>query len=170
MVDIKFVRRLPHFVPLWVLKDVAAAPPSAGQLSKERPANGGVDHDNEKGANEKVGTSNPGEFHVSEYLTAIDLIAIREMTLLRRGRLSVQDVSPEAYEAIVTMGEKGGWEVEAVKRDATKGRGVAGKKRKVVGTKGSAEEDGNENQVSRKRTRMVKGSRDNADSDTGHGI
>ncbi len=30
MVDVKFVRRLPHFVPLWVLKAIAAAPPPSG--------------------------------------------------------------------------------------------------------------------------------------------
>lgn len=42
------------------------------------------------------------------YIGAEGLKAIKEMPLVNRGRLSVQPVSEEAYDAIVAMGEKGG--------------------------------------------------------------
>lgn len=42
------------------------------------------------------------------YIGAKGLKAIKEMPLVNRGRLSVQPVSDEAYDAIVAMGENGG--------------------------------------------------------------
>ncbi|PWN24937.1 DUF55-domain-containing protein, partial [Jaminaea rosea] len=45
-----------------------------------------------------------------DYLTTQQLEAVGEMDLLKRGRLSVQNVSPTAYDAVVKMGDKGGWE------------------------------------------------------------
>lgn len=45
-----------------------------------------------------------------DYLTKIHRNAISSMQLLNRGRLSVQYVEPDAYEAIVLLAEKGGWQ------------------------------------------------------------
>ena len=45
------------------------------------------------------------------------------MDLVRRGRLSVQRVQPEAWEVIKQMAEKGGWEEETKgNRRAKRGR------------------------------------------------
>jgi hypothetical protein len=44
------------------------------------------------------------------YLTDDHLAAIKGMALLSRGRLSVQPVSAEAYEAITLLGERGGFD------------------------------------------------------------
>ena len=44
------------------------------------------------------------------YLTDDMLTAIKEMALLNRGRLSVQPVTEEAYEAVVKLSKEGGWE------------------------------------------------------------
>lgn len=43
------------------------------------------------------------------YLSDEGIKAISQMDLLRQGRLSVQSVSPEAFEAVRKLGEKGGW-------------------------------------------------------------
>ncbi|MCO5549547.1 hypothetical protein L7F22_003019 [Adiantum nelumboides] len=45
-----------------------------------------------------------------DYLTKVHRNAISSMQLLNRGRLSVQMVEPEAYEAIVLLADKGGWQ------------------------------------------------------------
>lgn len=42
-----------------------------------------------------------------DYLTADHLVAIKAMALLNRGRLSVQPVSPLAFDAIRLLGERG---------------------------------------------------------------
>ncbi|KAF9516777.1 hypothetical protein BS47DRAFT_603558 [Hydnum rufescens UP504] len=73
MVDVKLMKRADHFVPLWVLKGIAAGEVDLGYLTEEQ---------------------------VKE---------IGEMTLLRRGRLSVQAVSERAYDTVVQMSERGGW-------------------------------------------------------------
>ncbi|PWN90477.1 DUF55-domain-containing protein [Acaromyces ingoldii] len=44
-----------------------------------------------------------------EYLDKQDIEAISKMQLLNRGRLSVQSVEQRAYEAILRLGDKGGW-------------------------------------------------------------
>lgn len=74
MVDVKFVMRLPHFVPLRVLQDL---------------------------------TNN--KLEVPDYISTEDLQSIKAMPLLNRGRLSVQPVSSEAFEAIRKLGLNGGW-------------------------------------------------------------
>lgn len=45
-----------------------------------------------------------------DYLTKTHRTAISSMQLLNRGRLSVQYVEPDAYEAVVWLAEKGGWQ------------------------------------------------------------
>ncbi|WVQ86120.1 hypothetical protein IAT38_008288 [Cryptococcus sp. DSM 104549] len=44
------------------------------------------------------------------YIGKEGLDAIKTMQLVNRGRLSVQPVEPDAYDAIVSLGTKGGWE------------------------------------------------------------
>ncbi|EPQ31021.1 uncharacterized protein PFL1_01210 [Pseudozyma flocculosa PF-1] len=80
LVDVAFQRRLPRLVPLGLLQKIAA-----GDLSNQEESE-------------------------IEYLSADHRRAIREMALLNRGRLSVQPVSPEAYEAVVLLGDRGGWQ------------------------------------------------------------
>lgn len=61
------------------------------------------------------------------------------MDLVRRGRLSVQRVQPEAWEVIEQMAEKGGWTEE------TKGNGRAKKSREetsVIGKRTNEEGTG----------------------------
>ncbi|KAK4701960.1 hypothetical protein P7C70_g4266, partial [Phenoliferia sp. Uapishka_3] len=87
MVDVAFVSRLPHFVPLKLFQALAACakPPSCTDLSQSQ------------------------------------LDAIKRMALLNRGRLSVQPVEDEVYEAVVQLGMKGGWEeLLVVPKKATK--------------------------------------------------
>ncbi|KAK1923178.1 EVE domain-containing protein [Papiliotrema laurentii] len=45
-----------------------------------------------------------------EYISPEGLKALKEMPLVNRGRLSVQPVSEAAYEAVVKLGTKGGWD------------------------------------------------------------
>ncbi|TXT05985.1 hypothetical protein VHUM_03746 [Vanrija humicola] len=47
------------------------------------------------------------------YIGTAGLKAIQNMALINRGRLSVQPVEQEAYDAIVALGEKGGFEEDA---------------------------------------------------------
>ena len=66
----------------------------------------------------------------------IDSIPI-DMDLVRRGRLSVQRVQPEAWEVIKQMAEKGGW------TDETTGNGRAKRGRDNTGNIGErGDEDG----------------------------
>ncbi|KNZ51689.1 hypothetical protein VP01_385g3 [Puccinia sorghi] len=74
MVDVKFVSRLPNFVPLKLLQGLVS-----------------------------------GNVNLPDYLTSNDVQAIKGMPLLNRGRLSVQPVSLEAFEAIRNLGVNGGW-------------------------------------------------------------
>lgn len=76
MVDLKLTRRLAHFVPLSLLKQIAI---------------GGTD-------------TGPG------YLTSEQRAAIKVMSLFTRSRLSVQPVEQGAWDAVILLGEKGGWE------------------------------------------------------------
>lgn len=50
-----------------------------------------------------------GNVNLPDYLTSNDVQAIKGMPLLNRGRLSVQPVSLEAFEAIRNLGVNGGW-------------------------------------------------------------
>lgn len=105
------MKRVEHFVPLVVLKGIAA-----------------------------------GEV-VVEYLTGVQVLEIQKMALLRRGRLSVQPVTEEAYDVIVMISERGGWA-----KESKGGRPAAGSKR--VRSEGEGEGEGMGEEVSvRKRTR-----------------
>jgi hypothetical protein len=87
-IDVKFVSRLAHFVPLKLLQHLASL------------------------------SSTPSEI---DYLNDDMLEAIKGMTLLNRGRLSVQPVSDLAFDAIKLLGDKGGWD-ELLDRAKTNGR------------------------------------------------
>ncbi|KAF9782976.1 DUF55-domain-containing protein [Thelephora terrestris] len=58
--------------------------------------------------------------NVPEYLTTEDVEAIKGMALINRGRLSVQRVEEEAWDAVRKMAERGGWSEELTKK--AKGR------------------------------------------------
>lgn len=85
MVDVEFEKRVPNPITLSTVKALAA---------------GGIQLD---------------------YLPAKGLEAIKKMHLINRGRLSksnlcttdtgVQPVEQEAYDALILMGERGGWNV-----------------------------------------------------------
>lgn len=79
MVDVRFGKRLEHYVALPLLQHIA------GGLSESERAD-------------------------VAYLTDAHIAAIAEMPLLRRSRLSVQPVSPEAYDAVCLLGTKGGFD------------------------------------------------------------
>ena len=83
-----------------------------------------------------------------EYITPDMLAGIAEMVLVKKGRLSVQPVTPIVYDAVRLMGTLGGWEdwfktvpkaapVKRVKKEVIDGDGEAGedeeggKKKKV---------------------------------------
>lgn len=87
MVDLRFVRRLKHFVPLALLQHIGS---SSADITLE---------------------SGESELSLPDYLTPDDCQAIKGMQLLNRGRLSVQMVEDAAFEAIVRLGERGhGWD------------------------------------------------------------
>ncbi|KAI0307225.1 PUA-like domain-containing protein [Multifurca ochricompacta] len=71
-----------------------------------------------------------------EYLGEKDARVVKDMDLIRRGRLSVQRVQPEAWDVIKRMTEKGGWSEEVVKGEKDgEGRttivvGVGGKRKR----------------------------------------
>ncbi|KIO22013.1 hypothetical protein M407DRAFT_79658 [Tulasnella calospora MUT 4182] len=130
MVDLKFKSRVAHFVSLSLLKHLKS-------LSYE-----------DIQAIDKVeeGSSTPLQV---QYLSGDELSAIKEMPLLTQGRLSVQPVSELAFQAVLKLGEMGGWEEVAIQKKAApktekpKG-GRKGAKRKAadVGTDAEdAEED-----------------------------
>lgn len=82
LVDVEFVEKLERLVPLGLLQKLAG---KGEKLTKEE--------------REDVG-----------YLSEDQIRAIAEMALLNRGRLSVQPVTKEAYEAVVQLSRKGGWD------------------------------------------------------------
>ncbi|KAG8981935.1 hypothetical protein FRC05_000077 [Tulasnella sp. 425] len=130
MVDLKFKSRVAHFVSLSLLKHLKS-------LSYEDIQ--AVDHEN---------AGSPAPFQV-QYLSEDQLSAIKEMPLLTQGRLSVQPVSELAFQALVELGEKGGWEEvgmqkkAAPKTEKAKG-GKKATKRKAADadTEGDDEEEG----------------------------
>jgi len=99
MVDVEFRSRAKHFVPLSVLKGIAA-----GDMP-EYLTTGDVDAI--KG-------------HPSHLLPLTSVWLIVDtglgMALLNRGRLSVQRVECVAWDAIQTMADQGGWVEEQVKK------------------------------------------------------
>lgn len=82
LVDVEFVEKLERLVPLGLLQKLGG---KGEALNKEQ--------------RKEVG-----------YLRDEQLKAISEMALLSRGRLSVQPVTEEAYEAVVALSREGGWE------------------------------------------------------------
>lgn len=82
LVDVEFVEKLPTLVPLGLLQKVAG---KADALTSEQ--------------RNQVG-----------YLTDAHLSAVAQMALLNRGRLSVQPVSNDAYDAVVALSRNGGWQ------------------------------------------------------------
>ncbi|GAA5866692.1 hypothetical protein JCM1840_002431 [Sporobolomyces johnsonii] len=92
MVDVEFVCRLPHLVPLALLQHLStlSTPPAA--LS---------------------------------YLSPSHLSAIANSALIKRGRLSVQPAGDEFFEAVRTLGEKGGFEGVLDEIRGAKGKGKA---------------------------------------------
>ena len=85
LVDVEFVEKLERMVPLGLLQKLAG-----------------------KGADGKA-LSNDERRDVS-YISDEQLQAIKDMALLNRGRLSVQPVTQEAYEAVVALSRNGGWD------------------------------------------------------------
>lgn len=83
LVDVEFVNKLERLVPLGLLQKLGGK--KGEKLTKEERGDVG-------------------------YLTEGELKAIADMALLNRGRLSVQPVTKEAFEAVVKLSEKGGWE------------------------------------------------------------
>ncbi|TNY17398.1 EVE domain-containing protein [Rhodotorula diobovata] len=92
MVDVEFVAKLEHLVPLSLLQALAtlasSSPSPSSASSSPDPA---------------LPTS-------LSYLTPIHLRAIASSALIRRGRLSVQPVEDDFFEAVKLLGEQGGWE------------------------------------------------------------
>ncbi|EST05306.1 EVE domain protein [Kalmanozyma brasiliensis GHG001] len=84
LVDVEFVEKWERLVPLGLLQKLAGMAKD-GVLTKEQR--------NEVG-----------------FLDEDKLNAIKGMALLNRGRLSVQPVTEEAFEAVVLLSKKGGWE------------------------------------------------------------
>ncbi|KZV75082.1 DUF55-domain-containing protein [Peniophora sp. CONT] len=103
MVDLAFDTRCMHFVPLALLRGIAAG-------------------------NESV-----------DYLSEEDAKAVKEMELVGRGRLSVQRVEEDAYEAIRRLAEKGGWDVEKPKAKGKSKKADEGDEPKSGGRKRKAE-------------------------------
>ncbi|SGY14728.1 BQ5605_C013g07061 [Microbotryum silenes-dioicae] len=80
MIDLEFVERLPHMVPLKLLQTLST-----------------MEH-----------ASLPIE--VKEYIKPQHLEAIRGSDLISRGRLSVQGCTDEFYGAVKQLGQRGGWQ------------------------------------------------------------
>lgn len=89
MVELTFIRHLPHLVSLKLLQYLATL-------------------------------DDPPE--CLPYLTKAGLEGIKEMTLLRGGRLSVQPVAEIVYGAIEQLGMKGGWEGIDLKKQIEKSK------------------------------------------------
>ncbi|CBQ73421.1 conserved hypothetical protein [Sporisorium reilianum SRZ2] len=85
LVDVEFVEKLDRMVPLGLLQKLAGKGADAKALTKD-------------------------ERQDVAYLADAQLQAIKDMALLNRGRLSVQPVTQEAYDAVIALSRKGGWE------------------------------------------------------------
>lgn len=85
LVDVEYVEKLQRLVPLGLLQKLGGKGADAKALSKD-------------------------ERKDIAYLTDAQLQAIKDMALLNRGRLSVQPVSKEAYDAVVALSVNGGWD------------------------------------------------------------
>jgi len=129
MVDVRFTRRLPHFVPLALLQHIGAT------VSVDAPNNSQIEDNDTKESSESM---------IPDYLTHEERRAIAGMQLLSRGRLSVQFVEQLAFDAIVQIGGRGHiWDASKVKH-AKKSEGRSTKKRKAVDAAASAPSDDDE--------------------------
>lgn len=117
MVDVTFVRRASHFVPLSLLRSIAAA--------SEPPEE--VAYIGDDGLKAIQGT------YGSHHRTIIRRAAVLRigMALVTRGRLSVQRVDEVTWKVVEKLAERGGW-VEAAAK-AGKGKTAAKLESKAKG-------------------------------------
>ena len=109
MVDIRFVRRLPHMVPLGFLQHIAALPPPSTSTDTTSEM-------------ESVSV-------VPSFVSPAAAANIAAMQLLSRGRLSVQAVEQDAYDIIVRLGDDGhGWDPSQKKKPKAAPKAKTGKK------------------------------------------
>ncbi|GAA5916149.1 hypothetical protein JCM5296_007318 [Sporobolomyces johnsonii] len=109
MVDVEFVCRLPHLVPLALLQHLSTLSTPPASLS---------------------------------YLSPSHLSAIANSALIKRGRLSVQPAGDEFFEAVRTLGEKGGFEGVLDEIRGAKGKGGKGPGKTKAKAKDDAQEQG----------------------------
>lgn len=98
MVELTFRTRLKNFVPLSILRSIAASD------TIEHVARLGLDEN--------------GDVSGLVYLTQKDLAELKAMPLLNRGRLSVQPVNAGAWAVINMLGENGGWNVGSTSKSS----------------------------------------------------
>ncbi|KAK4049562.1 hypothetical protein OIV83_004059 [Microbotryomycetes sp. JL201] len=88
---------------------------------------------------------------VKAYLTSDHQKAVASSQLLSKGRLSVQPCSDEFYEAVVLLGENGGWEDGS----SNKNPGRATKKAKAL-TKSDEDDDDDDKKIRARRPKRQK--------------
>ena len=121
MVDLKFTSRVTHFVSLaslkWIKSQSDPLPEKIAYIGKD-----GLE------AIKSTWTSITCALCIMAHLQPSD------MNLLNRGRLSVQNVTDEAWTAISLLAENGGWDDAMLKAKpkATPKRKVATKKKKAT--------------------------------------
>ena len=102
MVDVQFKSRATHFVPYRLLREIAAG--------DARPSTD-IEYIGEEGVK-----AIKGDLKRRDRLELVLTVFWRaDMTLVHRGRLSVQRVQTEAWNVIEQMAEKGGWSEEILK-------------------------------------------------------
>ncbi|BGP34346.1 hypothetical protein JCM10296v2_006161 [Rhodotorula toruloides] len=137
MVDVEFVSKLPHPVPLSLLQHLSTLSPSPSSS-----------------------TSLPPDLPSSlSYLSPTFLSSLSDSTLLRRGRLSVQPCEEGFFEGVREMGERGGWEGWEWKKAGGAKKGAKGKRKEKEeseeeGAKG--EEKGEKGETGRRSKRAKK--------------
>ncbi len=104
MVDVTFKSRAKHFVPLSLMKRIAA-----------------------------FSTSQPSEDVA--YIGEEGVEAIKNMALIKRGRLSVQPVVEEAWRTIHLLANNGGWAEDNKKKGASNSASSSKQKAKPQGAK-----------------------------------
>ncbi|EPQ58927.1 DUF55-domain-containing protein [Gloeophyllum trabeum ATCC 11539] len=119
MVDLAFKSRAKHFVPLSLLRHIAALPSNTPPSS-------------------------------IEYLGEDGVQSIKTMALVTRGRLSVQKVEQNTWDALQLLAERGGWEDLDLKGKEKGGkRGTAKNAKAGAGSKkGNAANESGEEEVS----------------------
>jgi predicted RNA-binding protein with PUA-like domain len=108
----KFVSKFAHPVPLALLQLLGSLATTTSTTSSP--------------SSSSTSTSNlPAS--LSSYLTPSHLEAIHSSALLSRGRLSVQPVSDEFWNAVNLLGEKGGWDEWDLWKECGASKGKKGK-------------------------------------------